>query len=200
MLGAHSNSVAIASNTSVLVAAVLAGCLTLEHLAVLRNTMALALGNAVLAIQRLALGRGPSKVVTADLNVVVCKLAELIIVHTQKLSLLRSAQVQAGDLVNDEGEDCADNEGVRGDSNDVSDLLVNGIGRAGDGASGQAVVDTVETDNVVRAENTVDEESPHSSDTVLSEDIEGIVDADPELDCKQLAIVPKCREVETYSW
>lgn len=184
MLRAHGNRVAVTGNTSVLVAAVLAWGLTLEHLAVLRDTVALALRNAVLAIHRLALCRCPGEVVTADLNVVVCEFAELVIVHTQKLSLFGGTQVQAGNLVDDEGEDGAYDEGVCGAGDDVGNLLVDGLRRAGDGATSQAVVDTVEADDVVCTEDAVDEESPHSSDAVLSENIKGIVDADPELDCE----------------
>lgn len=178
---------AITSNTSVLMATVLAGCLALEHLAVLRDTMALALRNAVLAIQGLALGGCPGEVVTADLDVVVRELAELVIIHTKQLSFFRGAQVQTGDLIDDEGEDGADDEGVCGAGDDVGNLLVDGLGGASDGASGKTVVDAVKADDVVCAEDTVEEESPHSGDTVLSEDIERIVDADPELDCEVLA-------------
>lgn len=186
MLRPHGNGVAVTTDTSVLIATVLAGCLALEHLAVLGDAVALALGNAVLAVHGLALSGCPGKVVTADLDVIVCELAELVVVHTQELSLLGGAQVQAGDLVDDEGEDGGDDEGVHGAGDDVGDLLVDGFGGAGDGASGQAIVDTVEADNIVCAQDTVKEKSPHSSDAVLSEDIEGIVNADPELDCELL--------------
>lgn len=178
---------AIAANASVLVAAVLAGCLTLEHLAVLGDAVTLALRNAVLAVEGLALCGCPGEVVTAHLDVVVGELAELVVVHTQELGLFRGAQVQARDLVDDEGKDRADDEGVRGAGDDVGDLLVDGLRIAGNGSSGQTVVDAVEADDVVRAEDAVEEQSPHSGDAVLSEDIEGIVDADPELDWRLIS-------------
>jgi hypothetical protein len=186
VLGTHGDGVTVTTDASVLVAAVLAGCLALEHLAVLGNAVALPLRNAVLAVERLALGGCPGKVVTADLNVVVGELAELVIVHTQKLSLLRRTEVHTGDLVDDEREDSADGEGVCGAGNDVGDLLVDSRRSTGDGTSGETVIDAVEADDVVRAENAVEEETDHSSDTVLSEDIEGIVNADPELNCELL--------------
>jgi hypothetical protein len=157
-------------------------CLALKHLAVLGNTVTLSLGYGVLAIDRLALGGCPCKVVTADLNVIVGEFTELVVVHAEELSFLRCAKLKAGDLVNNEGEDGADGEGVGGDGDDVSDLLVNCGSLAGDGTSSKSVVDTIETDDVVGTEDSVEEKSPHSSDTVLGEHIEGIIDLDPELD------------------
>lgn len=144
--------------------------------------MALALGYRVLAVDGLALSRSPCEVVTADLDVVVGELAELVVVHTEELGFFRCAQLEAGDLVDDEGEDGADDEGVGGYGDDVGDLLVDRGGLAGDGTSGKAVVDSVESDDVVGTEDSVEEKTPHSSDAVLSEHIERIVDLDPELD------------------
>ena len=182
MLGPHGNSMAITANASVIVAAVLAGCLALKHLAVLRDTVALPLRNAVLAVQGLALRGCPGEVVTADLDVVVRELAELVIIHTKQLSFFRGAQVQTGDFIDDEGEDGADDEGVCGAGDDVGNLLVDSGTLAGNGTSCKTVVDSVETDDVIGAENAVEEKTPHSSDTVLGEHIERIVDLDPELD------------------
>jgi hypothetical protein len=183
VLAAHCNRVAITSDTRVLRPRVLAGCLALEHLAVLGDAVALALGNRVLAVEGLALCGCPGEVVAADLDVIVGKLAELVVVHAEELCLFRGAQVQAGDLVDDEGEDGRDGERIGGHGDNVCDLLVDCLRAAGQGACGQAVVDAVEADDVVGAEKAVEEESPHAGDAVLSEDIEGIVDLDPELDC-----------------
>jgi hypothetical protein len=151
-------------------------------LAVLGNTVTLALGYRVLAVDWLALGRCPGEVVTADLDVIVGEFTELVVVHTEELSLLRCAKLEAGNLVDNESEDGGDDEGVGGDGNDVSNLLVDCGSLTGDGTSGKSVVDTVKTDDVVGTEDSVEEKAPHSSDTVLSEHIEGIVDLDPELD------------------
>ena len=82
---------AIAANAGVLVPTVLARCLTLEHLAVLRDAVALALRNAVLAVQRLAFGRCPGEVVTTDLEVIVRELSELVVVNTEEIRLFGSA-------------------------------------------------------------------------------------------------------------
>jgi hypothetical protein len=190
VLGAHGHGMAISRDASVLVArVVVAWCLALEHLAVLWDAVALAVRDRVLAVHGLALGGCPGEVVTANLNVVVGKLAELVVVHAEEFSFFRGAELEAGDLVDGEGEDGADDEGVGGYGDDVGDLLVDGGGGAGDGAACDTVVDTVETDNVVGAEDAVEEESDHSSDTVLSEHIEGIVNLDPELDCRIVSIL-----------
>jgi hypothetical protein len=182
---AHGHGMTVSSDTSVLVSRiVLTGCLALEHLAVLWDAVALALRNRVLAVNGLALGRGPCEVITADLNVVVGKLAELVVIHTQKLSLLGSAELETRNLVNHEREESADGERVRGDGDNVGDLLVDRGRGTREGTTGDTVVDTVESDDVVGTEDAVEEETPHSSDAVLSEHIEGIVNLDQEFDCQ----------------
>ena len=45
-----------------------------------------------------------------------------------------------------------------------------------------ARVHAVEANDVVCAEERVEEESDHAADGVLGEDVEGVVDADPEFD------------------
>jgi hypothetical protein len=190
VLCAHRHGMTIAGNSGVLVSrVVVAWCLALEHLAVLWDAVALALRNRVLAIDGLALGWGPGKVVTADLDVVVGKLAKLVVIHTEELSLLRSTKLQTWDLVDDEGEDSADGEGVDGDGNNVRNLLVDSRGSTRNRTTLNSVVDTVESNDVVGSEDAVEEESNHSSDTVLSEHIERIVNLDPELDCGWISIV-----------
>ena len=88
MLRPHSDSMTITTNSGVLVATVFARSLSLKHLTVLGNTVALTLRDAVLTIQRLALRWCPGKIVAADLDIVVRELAELVVVHTEQLSLL----------------------------------------------------------------------------------------------------------------
>jgi len=183
VLRAHGYCVTVSSDTGVLVSRiVVTGRLALEHLAVLWDTVAIALGNGVLAVDGLALSRSPCEVVTADLNVVVCELAELVVIHTKKLSLFGSTELETGDLVDGECEESAHDERVGGDSDDVRDLLVDGGRSAGNGTTLKTSVDSVKSNDVVGTEDAVEEESNHSSDTVLSEHIEGIVNFDPELD------------------
>lgn len=83
-LRASSDRVTVAADAGVgPILAVLARCLALEHLAVLGDTVAVALGNVVLGRDRVALSGSPRQVVTTDLNVVVCEFTELVIVHTE---------------------------------------------------------------------------------------------------------------------
>ena len=172
----------ITSDAGVLGTAALAGRFALEHLAVLGDAVTLAVGNGGFGAGSLVLSGSPGEVVTADLDVIVGEFTELVVVHTEELSLLRCAKLEAGNLVDNESEDGGDDEGVGGDGDDVSNLLVDCGSLTGDGTSGKSVVDTVKTDDVVGTEDAVEEKAPHSSDTVLSEHIEGIVDLDPELD------------------
>jgi hypothetical protein len=199
---AHGHGMAVSANASVLVSRiVLAGCLALEHLAVLWDTVALALGHRVLAIDGFALGWGPCEIVTADLNVIVGEFAKLVIVHTEKLGLLGSTELETGDLVDNEGEDGADGERVGGNGDNVRNLLVDRRGSTGNGTSRDSVVDTVKSNNVIGSEDAVEEESDHSSDAVLSEHIERIVDLNPELDCRLISVaISTFGQDLTYSW
>lgn len=185
MLCAHGYRMTISSDTSVFVSRVIiARRLALEHLAVCWDAVALALRDRVLAVNGLALGRGPGEVVTADFNVVVRKLAKLVVIHTEELSLFGSAKLEAGNLVDGEGKECGNDERVGGDGDNVCDLLVDSSRGTSDGTALETVVDTVETDDVIGTEDAVEEQTDHSSDAVLSEHIKGIINLDPELDCK----------------
>jgi hypothetical protein len=61
-------------------------------------------------------------------------------------------------------------------------LLVDGRRSTGNGTALKTSVDSVKSNDVVGTEDAVEEKSNHSSDAVLSEHIEGIVNLDPELD------------------
>lgn len=182
MFRAHGDSMSVASDANVLVSRVLAGSLALEHLAVLGNAVPLAVRDRVLAIHRLALCRGPRKVIAANLDVIVGKFAELVVVHAEEFGFLGCTEIEAGDLVDDKGEKSTDGKGICSDGHNVSNLLVNGLGSSSNGATCNAGVDTVESDDIVGSKDAVDEQSPHASDAVLSKDIKGVVNLDPEFD------------------
>ena len=91
--------------------------------------------------------------------------------------------MQAGDIVDDVGEDKRHGEGVAGGGEDVGDLSVQLAPVVVDPAAvDDAGVDAVEADDVVCGEKGVGEEAEHAGDAVLGEDVEGIVDADPVFD------------------
>lgn len=172
------------------IGAALTWCLALEHLAVLGDTVALAVGNSGLSTRSLVLSGSPGEVVTADLNVVVGELAKLVVIHTEKLGLLRSAELESWNFIDGEGDDGADNEGVSGSGDDVSNLHVHLLPVLCDPATGEeASVDTVEANDVGGTEETVEDETDNSSDTVLSEHIHSIIDLDPELDCEGISVM-----------
>ena len=164
--------------------AVLAGLLALEHLAVPDNAVALALRDVVAFPGLLAGGGRPGKVVAADLHVVVGELAELVVVHSEELGFLGGAEVEAGDEVDGVCDERADDERVGGAGDDEGDLLVDGSKVASDEATngGRDFSDALKADNVVGAEECVEEKTDHSSDAVLGEHIHGVVDLDPVLD------------------
>lgn len=85
------NGVAVAANHGVLVAsrgAALAGVFALEHLAVLCDAVTVTLRDLVVVGDGLLLGRCPRQVVAADLDVVVGKLAQLVVVHAEEFGFL----------------------------------------------------------------------------------------------------------------
>lgn len=188
-LGSQSHGVAIASNACVSVVAALARCLALEHLAVLGNAVTLALGNRVLFGNGVVLSGGPGKVITTDLDVIVGELAELVVVHTEEFGFFRGAEMKTGDLVDAEGEERAHDECVGSAGHNVRDLNVHLLPVVVDPSSlGDTVVHSIETDNVGCSENAVEEKTDHTGDTVLSEDIESIIDLNPELDFGKLSV------------
>lgn len=127
--------------------------------------------------------RGPCQVVTTDFDIVICEFTKLVVIHTEELSLFRRTEVETGDLVNDKGNDGADNERVSGAGADVSELHIQLLVVVGDPATWvESSVHAVETDDVVCSENTVCEETKHAGDTVLSEHVHCVVDSDPVFD------------------
>lgn len=109
--------------------------------------------------------------------------------------------MQSWNHVDAEGEDGGHNEGIGAAGYDVGDLNVELLVVVVEPAtSDNSGVDTVEADDVVGAEKGVENETNNTSNTVLSEHIHAIVDADPELDCEKLVLqVLKCLG-KTYSW
>jgi len=174
----------VSVSLSDLAVAVLTGLLALEHLAVSDDTVALALRDVVALLGLLASSGRPGEVVTADLHVVVGELAELVIVHTEELSLLRCAEVKTRDVVDAVGDQSADDERVGSARDDVGDLLVQRREVAAEETTARRrdLRAATETDDVVGAEEGVEKKTPHASDTVLSEHIHRVIDLDPVLD------------------
>lgn len=159
------------------------GFLTLKHLAVFGDAMAITHGNVMLRRMRF-MGCGcPGEVVATDLHVIVCELAQLVIVHAEKLGFFGSSELEAWNLIDDESEDGGDDEGVSGGSADVAELDIELLPIVLDPTTSvETSVHTIETNNVACTEYTIGEEAKHAGDPVLGEHIERIINLDPEFD------------------
>jgi hypothetical protein len=176
-------------NTRVLVArTALRWLLSFQHLAVLRNTVAVTLGNVCVGAV-VVTGWCPGQVVAADLNIIVRKFTKLIVVHPEKLSFLGRAQMQAWDLVNNEGQDGADDKSVGGDGNNISKLDVQLLPVVLDpSAREKSSIDTIEADDGAVSKDAVGKKTDHTSDTVFSEHVKGIVNFDPKFNYKNVRL------------
>lgn len=135
-------------------------------------------------LSRLATLRAPGKEVSANLDVIVGELAMLVIVHTKEFGLLRSTKLKTRDEVNDLGNDGGHNEGVRRSTNNGSDLPANDNVVAVHESTCGTSVDAVESDDRTASEESVENETNDTANTVLSEDIERVINSDEELDCE----------------
>ncbi len=116
------------------------------------------------------------------LDVVVRELAMLVIIHTEKLSLLRGTELQAGNHVDGLGDDGRHNKGVGAAGHNVSDLDVEKLVVLVEEAAGDASVDTIQADDVIGSEEGVEDQTDNAADSVFSEHIEGVVNANEELE------------------
>src|SRR5699024_7366365 len=103
-------------------------------------------------------------------------------VHAKKFCLFGGAQLQAWDDVDDLGDDGGHDEGVRRGGDNGSDLPAEGDVASVKETARQASVDTIEPDDFAGSEEAVKDETDHAADTVFSEDVEAVVDANEELD------------------
>ena len=90
--------------------------------------------------------------------------------------------MESGELVDGEADDGGDDESVCGDSENVGKLDVELLPALVDPAARHAVVHAIEADDVVGAEQAVEEEANHAGDAVLGEYVHCVVDVDEVLD------------------
>ena len=168
--------------------------LAVDHLDVLGDAVAVFRVDVRLDAVGHVLGGRPGQVVPAHLDVVVGELAELVVVHAEELGLLGRAELEAGDLVDDEGDERRHDEGVRAACEGVGhldvELLVVVVEPA---ACDEAGVDAVEADDVVGGEEGVEQEADDAGDGVLCQHVHAVVDLDPELDCGRVSTHPFVR-------
>lgn len=110
----------------------------------------------------------------------------LIVVHTKELGFLRGAQLETRNKIDDFSDDGGHDKGIGGSGDDSSDLPSDKFIVVVEKAANGAAVDSVETNDATAGEKTVEDEANHATDTVLSEYVERVVDADEELDCENM--------------
>lgn len=182
LLLVKTGGMAITSDTGVLLAsaAVLAGVLAYEHVAMLADAMAFVLWDVMVAVMGRCLGGCPSEVISSDLDIVVGKFAQLVVIHTQQFGFLGSAKMKAWNKVDGVGNDEGHDEGIAGASNDVSNLDVElFIVLVNEATSDDAGVDTIQADDVGCAKESISNKTKNACDTVLSEHIHRVIDSEP---------------------
>ena len=98
----------IAHDSGMLVSSILTRLrgVSIDHLAVLWNTMAVTGCDIALGLFWGLGGWGPGKVISADLNVIVGEFSELVVIHTEEFGFLRGAEVKTWDSVDGIGDNC----------------------------------------------------------------------------------------------
>lgn len=165
-------------------AAMIARILAQQHGTVLADAMSFILWDIMSGISLLGLSRCPGKVISSDLDVVVGKFTQLVIVHTKQFGFLGGPEMETRDKVDEKGENGRHDEGVGGTGYNIRDLDVElFVFVVGPATGDDAGIDAVQTDNVSCAEEGVGEKAKHAGDTVLGEHVHRIIDTDPILDC-----------------
>lgn len=124
-----------------------------------------------------------------QLYVVVRELANLRIVDTEDLGLLGSAQREAGDQVHDEEDQAGAAERVDTAADGIRELVAELDPVAVEPATGDDA-EAVEMCYVVCGEEGSEDVADQTTDGVLGEDIERIIDAEDELELG--SVLEKC--------
>jgi hypothetical protein len=118
---------------------------------------------------------------TCQLNIVVGELANLGIVDTQDLSLFGGTQGQAGNEVHDEEDEAGSDKGVCGTRDGIGQLVSELDPVVVEPATGDDSV-AIEMRYVIRSEEGSEDIADETADGVFSEDVEGIIDTNEELE------------------
>jgi hypothetical protein len=115
------------------------------------------------------------------LYVVVCELADLSVVDAEDLGLLSSAEGEARDQVHQEEDDAGQGEGVEAACHGICELIAELHPVVVEPAAGDHGY-AIQMCNVVGGEESSEDVADEAADGVFGEDIEGIVDAEDELE------------------
>ena len=167
----HGNRMSITSNPSVLLssAAVVIRRLAHQHVPMRSNAVPLVLWDGVFAAFWNGLGRCPGKVISSHLDVIVGEFTELVVIHTQKLSLLACSEVKARDVVDGVGDDERHDECPSAGGKYVCDLDIKDFPLMTDPATGDDTsVHAIEADDIGCTKEGIGEEAENTGDAVLS--------------------------------
>jgi hypothetical protein len=137
------------------------------------NTLA-----AVLAAMLLV---GVVEDLTGQFNVIVCELANLSIIDTEDLSLLRGTEGEARDEVHDEEDEAGTDKGVCATGDGIGQLVTKLDPVVVDPSTGDDG-EAIEMCYVVSSEEGGQDVANETSNGVLGEDIKSIINAEDELE------------------
>ena len=126
----------------------------------------------------------PLVVCSADFDKVLDELAKLVVVDTDQFCVVRGAEVEERNEAEDLGDQCGDGEDVGSAGDNVCELDIKLLVVVVEPATNKRRIDTVEGDDLVFGEETVEQETDHTRQRVLCEQIECVIDADQVLDWK----------------
>lgn len=104
------------------------------------------------------------------------------LIDTDDLALGRGPELKARDHIDTLGDQSSDDECIRAGGGDIGDLLVECFPVLVDPTSLNADVDTVHGNDIGRTEEGVHNKANDTTDRVLSEQIESVVDPNEVLD------------------
>jgi hypothetical protein len=120
--------------------------------------------------------------ISANFNKVLHELANLIVVHAKNLAFFCSTQTEERNNIDDLGEDSGHNEDVCGASADVGELDIELLVVVLDPTTWNGGVNTVKGDERCIRKEAVGEKSEDATDSVLSEQIESVINTNQILD------------------
>ena len=176
-------SIAADAHVVALALDVLIWILTHEHPSVLTDPMAFVGWDVDVSVHMIAFGLRPSKEVPAHLHIIVGELSALIFIHPKQLRLLARTKVETRGVIDGVGDEQGDGKGPADRSEYVSNLdIERPPGAVDPSTADDAVVDPVKPDDVSRSKQSIENKTEDTSDAVLGQDIEAIVDPDKVFD------------------
>lgn len=132
----------------------------------------------------------PLVVCSSDFDEILNEFTNLIVVNSDQFGMVGSAEVEARDQAEDLGDAGGDDKDVGAACNNVCDLDVELLVVLVEEAARNGGVNVIEGDDLSGGEESVEDETDDSCQSVLCEEIESVINADEMLD---LGSVIACR-------